>query len=273
MLYDVHRYQCFERADLDMDIHGHLHKAGVLWTDEADEIQRELGVPAIAGEWSLGWTSKSCRSGRPGPTTTRSSAWTVSSTTWRCAAYGGGPAARLRALPGLVLLELPHRDHAGLVLPRVRRAGLAAVALSAEARVSARQDFFSRTRFSTILRSCSGSSPAWKLIVSTAVSGSSRWSISRISRSPFGSKASVASSMKIHAGPLQQHAREAEPLLGAQRQHLLPVVRLVEARGEPRDAGALERVADRVVAERVGRARIAQRLRAACLPAGTGAGA
>ncbi len=54
VLFDVHRYQCFDRADLDMDIQGHVHKAGVLWAEEADRIQRELGVPAIAGEWSLG---------------------------------------------------------------------------------------------------------------------------------------------------------------------------------------------------------------------------
>ena len=54
VLFDVHRYQCFDRADLSLDIHGHLHKAGTLWREEADAIQRELGVPAIAGEWSLG---------------------------------------------------------------------------------------------------------------------------------------------------------------------------------------------------------------------------
>jgi glucan 1,3-beta-glucosidase len=54
VLFDVHRYQCFERADLDMDIHGHLDKAGVLWRAEAGCIQRDLDVPAIAGEWSLG---------------------------------------------------------------------------------------------------------------------------------------------------------------------------------------------------------------------------
>jgi glucan 1,3-beta-glucosidase len=54
VLFDVHRYQCFERADLDMDIHGHLDKAGVAWCREADCIQRDLEVPAIAGEWSLG---------------------------------------------------------------------------------------------------------------------------------------------------------------------------------------------------------------------------
>jgi glucan 1,3-beta-glucosidase len=54
VVFDVHRYQCFDRADLDMDIHGHLQKAGVTWREEADAIQRELGVPAICGEWSLG---------------------------------------------------------------------------------------------------------------------------------------------------------------------------------------------------------------------------
>ena len=54
VIFDIHRYQCFERADIDLDIHGHLHKAGVLWKDEAEQIQRELGLPAIAGEWSLG---------------------------------------------------------------------------------------------------------------------------------------------------------------------------------------------------------------------------
>lgn len=54
VLFDVHRYQCFERADLDLDIHGHIEKAAVAWKDEAKLIQQELGVPAIAGEWSLG---------------------------------------------------------------------------------------------------------------------------------------------------------------------------------------------------------------------------
>jgi glucan 1,3-beta-glucosidase len=52
--FDVHRYQCFERCDLDLDIGGHVRKAAVDWREEADAIQRDLGVPAIAGEWSLG---------------------------------------------------------------------------------------------------------------------------------------------------------------------------------------------------------------------------
>jgi glucan 1,3-beta-glucosidase len=54
VIFDIHRYQCFSREDLDMDIHGHLHKAENLWRQEADEIQRELKLPAIVGEWSLG---------------------------------------------------------------------------------------------------------------------------------------------------------------------------------------------------------------------------
>ncbi|MFI5316947.1 MAG: glycoside hydrolase family 5 protein [Myxococcota bacterium] len=54
VVYDVHRYQCFSREELEMDIGAHLQLAAVSWKDQADEIQRELGVPAIAGEWSLG---------------------------------------------------------------------------------------------------------------------------------------------------------------------------------------------------------------------------
>ena len=63
----MHRYQCFDRDDIDMDIHGHLHKAGELWKDEALEIQRELGVPAIAGEWSLGLDLEVVSLWAPGP--------------------------------------------------------------------------------------------------------------------------------------------------------------------------------------------------------------
>jgi glucan 1,3-beta-glucosidase len=67
VLFDVHRYQCFDRADIDMDIHGHLHKAGVLWSEEALAVQRDLGVPAIAGEWSLGLDLKVVSLWAPGP--------------------------------------------------------------------------------------------------------------------------------------------------------------------------------------------------------------
>jgi glucan 1,3-beta-glucosidase len=54
VIFDIHRYQCFSREDLDMDIHGHLHKAGVEWGQEARDIRNELKLPAIVGEWSLG---------------------------------------------------------------------------------------------------------------------------------------------------------------------------------------------------------------------------
>lgn len=54
VIYDIHRYQCFSREDLDMDIHGHLRKAGVEWGQELRDIREELTLPAIVGEWSLG---------------------------------------------------------------------------------------------------------------------------------------------------------------------------------------------------------------------------
>ena len=67
VFFDVHRYQCFDRADIDMDIHGHLHKAGEIWKDEALRVQADLGVPAIAGEWSLGLDLKVVSLWAPGP--------------------------------------------------------------------------------------------------------------------------------------------------------------------------------------------------------------
>jgi glucan 1,3-beta-glucosidase len=67
VIIDIHRYQCFERADLDMDIEAHMHKAAVLWRDEADEIQRDLGLRAIAGEWSLGLNLEVVSLWAPGP--------------------------------------------------------------------------------------------------------------------------------------------------------------------------------------------------------------
>jgi glucan 1,3-beta-glucosidase len=54
VVFDIHRYQCFDRADLDMDIYGHIQKAVIHWKNEADEINRDFGVPTYVGEWSLG---------------------------------------------------------------------------------------------------------------------------------------------------------------------------------------------------------------------------
>jgi glucan 1,3-beta-glucosidase len=54
VIFDYHRYQCFERRDIDSDIFEHMHKATGEWRDEADSINAALGLPAICGEWSLG---------------------------------------------------------------------------------------------------------------------------------------------------------------------------------------------------------------------------
>lgn len=54
VIFDLHRYQCFAREDIDLDIFGHLAKAGGEWREEADALNAELGLPAVCGEWSLG---------------------------------------------------------------------------------------------------------------------------------------------------------------------------------------------------------------------------
>ena len=54
VFFDVHRYQCFDPGDLALDPAGHVEKAARTWRDEARDIQRDLGRPAIVGEWSLG---------------------------------------------------------------------------------------------------------------------------------------------------------------------------------------------------------------------------
>ena len=55
VIFDIHRYQCFEPSEIKMDIHEHLQAAGALRRKEAEDIQSELGLPAIVGEWSLGF--------------------------------------------------------------------------------------------------------------------------------------------------------------------------------------------------------------------------
>ena len=54
VVFDYHRYQCFERGDIDSDIYTHIHKASGQWKSEADAIINQLGLPAYCGEWSLG---------------------------------------------------------------------------------------------------------------------------------------------------------------------------------------------------------------------------
>lgn len=54
VIFDIHRYQCFAREDIDMDIYGHIQKAAIEWKNEADAINNELNLPTVCGEWSLG---------------------------------------------------------------------------------------------------------------------------------------------------------------------------------------------------------------------------
>lgn len=54
VVFDIHRYQCFDRADIGLDIYGHIQKAAIHWKNEADDINRDLGLGTYVGEWSLG---------------------------------------------------------------------------------------------------------------------------------------------------------------------------------------------------------------------------
>ncbi len=57
-VFDIHRYQCFVREELDLDIFGHIKKTTVDWKQEADAITHELRQWAYVGEWSLGMDLK-----------------------------------------------------------------------------------------------------------------------------------------------------------------------------------------------------------------------
>ncbi len=54
VVFDIHRYQCFERKDIDSDIYEHIHKSTGEWKQEADDIIHELKHQTYVGEWSLG---------------------------------------------------------------------------------------------------------------------------------------------------------------------------------------------------------------------------
>lgn len=58
VIFDIHRYQCFTREDLDLDIYGHIQKSVIEWKNEADIINNELRLPVYCGEWSLGMNIK-----------------------------------------------------------------------------------------------------------------------------------------------------------------------------------------------------------------------
>lgn len=54
VVFDIHRYQCFVREEIDLDIYGHIQKTVVDWKNEADDINHDRGSSAYVGEWSLG---------------------------------------------------------------------------------------------------------------------------------------------------------------------------------------------------------------------------
>lgn len=54
VVFDIHRYQCFVREDIDTDIYGHVTKSVVDWKQEADAIIQEMQQWTYVGEWSLG---------------------------------------------------------------------------------------------------------------------------------------------------------------------------------------------------------------------------
>jgi glucan 1,3-beta-glucosidase len=54
VVFDIHRYQCFAREDIDADIYQHVTKTVVEWKQEADEIIQEMQQWTYVGEWSLG---------------------------------------------------------------------------------------------------------------------------------------------------------------------------------------------------------------------------
>ncbi|NOS75315.1 MAG: cellulase family glycosylhydrolase [Methyloglobulus sp.] len=54
VVFDIHRYQCFAREDIDADIYQHVTKTVVEWKQEADAIIQEMNQWTYVGEWSLG---------------------------------------------------------------------------------------------------------------------------------------------------------------------------------------------------------------------------
>ena len=54
VILDIHRYQCFDSGDVNMDIYGHIQKAAIQWKNEADDVIRNSGLWTYIGEWSLG---------------------------------------------------------------------------------------------------------------------------------------------------------------------------------------------------------------------------
>ena len=54
VIFDIHRYQCFDSKDQDADIYTHIAHSVIEWKQEADDIIENLGHSTYVGEWSLG---------------------------------------------------------------------------------------------------------------------------------------------------------------------------------------------------------------------------
>lgn len=67
VIFDIHRYQCFVREDIDLDIYGHIRKSVSELKDEADTLGGELKLPVYCGEWSLGMILKEVSIWSEGP--------------------------------------------------------------------------------------------------------------------------------------------------------------------------------------------------------------
>jgi glucan 1,3-beta-glucosidase len=58
VVFDIHRYQCFVRNEIDLDIFGHIQKSAVDLREEVASIVAESGYQVYCGEWSLGLDQK-----------------------------------------------------------------------------------------------------------------------------------------------------------------------------------------------------------------------
>ena len=54
VIIDIHRYQCFDQKDIELNIYEHIKKSIEEWQKEADAIFENRGHQAWVGEWSLG---------------------------------------------------------------------------------------------------------------------------------------------------------------------------------------------------------------------------